>query len=95
MDAQNGGGKTLLRLIDEKIREKLREGVGLDNGHKVAVFFTPDITWVRVDASGYITAAYLKGPSGVTVRARLRGGNMEILNVLLDCMCQGGYASRS
>jgi hypothetical protein len=85
---------THLQLIDEKIREKLRNGVGLDSGHKVAVFFTPDITWIKVDANGYITATYLKGPFGVTVYARLRGGDVEILNALLDCMCQGGYAGR-
>jgi hypothetical protein len=44
MDTQ----KELFKLIDEKIREKLREDVGLDNGHKVAVFLTPDITWIKV-----------------------------------------------
>jgi len=95
MDAQNSGNKNSLQLIDEKIREKLREGVGLDGGHKVAVLLTPDVTWIKVDAGGYVTAIYLKGPFGVTVYAKLRGGDVEILNVLLDCMCQGSCAGRS
>ena len=94
MDAQNSGNNSL-QLIDEKIREKLREGVGLDSGHKAAVLLTPDITWIKVDASGYVTATYLKGPFGVAVHAKLRGGDVEILNVLLDCMCQGSCAGRS
>jgi hypothetical protein len=76
-------------LIDEKIREKLREGVGLDSGHKTAVLLTPDITRIQVDARGHVMATYLKGPFGVTVRAKLRSGGVEILNVSLNCMCQG------
>jgi len=92
MDAQNGGS---LQLIDEKIREKLREGVGLDGGHKVAVLLTPDITRIQVDARGHVVATYLKGPFGVTVHAKLRGGDVEMLNVSLNCVCQGSCAGRS
>lgn len=93
MDAQNSGNSP--QLIDEKTREKLREGVDLDSGRKVAVFLAPDIARIQVDARGHVMATHLKDLFGVTVHAKLRGGGVEMLNVSLNCVYQGSCAGRS
>ena len=79
-----------LWFIDEKIRKRLHDGVGFENGRRLGVVITPDVVWIKVDEkAGYVTAMYMKGSFGVTVHAKLRGDDVEIHSVSLDCMCQG------
>ncbi len=83
-------------FIDRKIRERLHEGVDFGNGRRLAVAVEPDVAWVKVDENGYVTAIYLKGLFGITIHAKLRDSDVEILSASLDCMCQfkGGQAGR-
>ncbi len=74
--------------IDKRIRELLHEGVDFGNGHRLIVAVEPDVAWIKVDENGYVTAIYLKGLFGITVRAKLQNGDVEILSASLDCMCQ-------
>jgi len=68
----------------------LHDGVGFENGRRLGVVITPDVVWIKVDEkAGYVTAMYMKGSFGVTVHAKLRGDDVEIHGVSLDCMCQG------
>ncbi len=85
---QNPTGNDLW-FINERIRERLREGVDFGNGRRLAIAVEPDVTWIKADKNGHVTAIYIKGSFGITIHARLQNDDVEILSASLDCLCPG------
>jgi hypothetical protein len=89
-----GGGpgkrarKKPLWYIDEKIRERLREGINL-KGVRLGVIVAPDVAWIKVDEkTKHIKAVYVKGPVKVVVSAGLRNdGDVDVFTAALECVC--------
>jgi hypothetical protein len=90
MDANQNPTGNDLWFVNERIRGRLREGVDFGNGRRLAIAVEPDVTWIKTDGSGRVTAVYIKGSFGITIHARLQNGNVEILSASLDCLCPGG-----
>ncbi len=94
-DGEAGGGpgkrarKKPLWYIDEKIRERLREGIEL-KGVRLGVIVAPDVAWIKVDEkTKHIKAVYVKGLVKVVVSAGLRGGDVDVFTAALEHVCCG------
>ncbi len=93
-EADRGPGKRTrkkpLWYIDEKIRERLREGIEL-KGIKLGVIVAPDVAWIEVDEkTKHIKAVYVKGSVKMVISAKLRNnGDVEVLSAVLECACSG------